>query len=145
MPIAESKPLPVPSPCYPQSPNSQTLQKPGAPVAAPYPGGDDAGACTLAAMLAADALAVPLAKVLGATRGSRTAAHARQVAMYLAHVALGVPLAGVGRCFGRDHSTVAHGCRRVEDLRDERDFDGLIAELALAARIASHLDHEVLA
>ena len=144
MPIAEPKPLPVLSPCYPQSCKSEILQKPDA-VAASYSGGDGAQACALAAMLAGDALAVPLTKVLGATRGSRKAAHARQVAMYLAHVALGVPLAGVGRCFGRDHSTVAHGCRRVEDLRDERDFDGLIAELALAARIAGHLDREVLA
>jgi chromosomal replication initiation ATPase DnaA len=65
--------------------------------------------------------------------------------MYLAHVALGVPLAAVGRCFGRDHSTVAHGCGRVEDLRDERGFDQMIAELALAARIARRLDREVLA
>ena len=145
MPIAESKPLSIPSPCYLQSCNPQIVQKSNTPVAAPYPGCDEAEACALTAMLAANALAVPFAKVLGATRGSRSAAHARQVAMYLAHVALGVPLAGVGRCFGRDHSTVAHGCRRVEDLRDERGFDGLIAELALAARIASHLDHEVLA
>jgi chromosomal replication initiation ATPase DnaA len=96
-------------------------------------------------MLAAGALDVPLANVLAATRGSRASAHARQVAMYLAHVALGVPLAAVGRCFGRDHSTVAHGCGRIEDLRDERDFDDMIAELALAARIARRLDREVLA
>jgi chromosomal replication initiation ATPase DnaA len=65
--------------------------------------------------------------------------------MYLAHVALGIPLATIGRCFGRDHSTVAHGCGRIEDLRDERSFDEMIAELALAARIARRLDREVLA
>ncbi len=72
-------------------------------------------------------------------------AHARQAAMYLAHVALGISLSAVGKFFGRDHSTVAHGCRRVEDRRDDAAFDALIAELALAARIASHLDREITA
>lgn len=145
MRIAESKPLPLPLPCHPKSTDPQIFPKPPALAAAAYPGGGDAEACSLAAMLAADALDVPLANVLADKRGSQTAAHARQVAMYLAHVALGVPLSAVGRCFGRDHSTVAHGCRRVEDLRDGRSFDDLIAELALAARIARHLDREVLA
>jgi hypothetical protein len=140
MHIAELKPLPSP---YPPQPATQpdSHEPPPAAVACC----DSAGACSLAALLAADALDVPLANVLAKTRGSRTAAHARQVAMYLAHVALGVPLAAIGRCFGRDHSTVAHGCGRIEDLRDERSFDEMIAELALVARIARHLDREVLA
>lgn len=144
MHFVESKPAPAPYPCHPQSPmRPAPLESPRAAAAVSQC--DDADACALAAVLAADALDVPLADVLAATRGSRPAAHARQVAMYLAHVALGVPLAAAGRCFGRDHSTVAHGCGRVEDLRDEPSFDQMIAELALAARIARRLDREVLA
>ncbi len=142
MHIAELKPQSIPSLRHPLSPALlEELPRPAVSTAT----GDGAEECLLAAMLAADALDVPLANVLAASRGSRTAAHARQVAMYLSHVALGIPVVAVGRCFSRDHSTVAHGCRRVEDLRDERSFDALIAELALAARITRHLDHEVLA
>jgi chromosomal replication initiation ATPase DnaA len=99
----------------------------------------------MAAMLAADAFQIPLPKVIAGTRGSAESAHARQAAMYLAHVALGIPITAIGRFFGRDHSTIAHGCRRVEDRRDDSGFDVLIAELALAARIAMHLDREITA
>jgi len=101
--------------------------------------------CRLAALLVADALQLQLSDILAATRGSPANAHARQAAMYLAHVALGVSLTTIGRFFARDHSTVAHGCRRVEDRRDDPAFDALIGELALAARIALHLDREVTA
>jgi chromosomal replication initiation ATPase DnaA len=83
--------------------------------------------------------------ILAVTRGSPADAHARQAAMYLAHVALGISLTAIGRFFARDHSTVAHGCRCVEDRRDDPAFDTLIGELALAARIALHLDCEVTA
>ena len=144
MQFFELRPVPVSSP-YQQQP-CQQQNRPESFFAVPdVSERDNVEACSLAAMLAADALDVPLANVLAKTRGSPKAAHARQVAMYLAHVALGIPLATVGRCFGRDHSTVAHGCGRIEDLRDERSFDEMIAELALAARIARRLDREVLA
>jgi chromosomal replication initiation ATPase DnaA len=101
--------------------------------------------CRLAALLVADAFRLPPQNVAAATRGSRASAHARQAAMYLAHVALGISLTAVGVIFGRDHSTVAHGCRQVEDRRDDPAFDALISELALAARIAAHLDREITA
>jgi DnaA-like protein len=105
----------------------------------------EAEGCRMAILLAADAFQVPLPWIVAGTRGSAESAHARQAAMYLAHVALGIPLAAIGRFFGRDHSTIAHACRRVEDRRDDSGFDVLIAELALAARIAMHLDREILA
>lgn len=102
-------------------------------------------ACRLAALLVADALQTNLSDILARTRGSPAHAHARHAAMYLAHVARGISLTAIGKFFGRDHSTVAHGCRRVENRRDDPAFDMLIAELGLAARIAAHLDHEVTA
>jgi len=106
---------------------------------------DTGEACKLAALLVADALQTNLSDILAQTRGSQAHAHARQAAMYLAHVALGISFTAIGKFFRRDHSTVAHGCRRVEDRRDDPTFDMLMAELGLAARIAAHLDHEVTA
>ncbi len=60
---------------------------------------------------------------------------ARQVAIYVAHVGLAETLTAAGRRFGRDRSTAAHACRRVEDRRDDPHFDGLVAgiEAAVAA------------
>src|SRR5947208_7954986 len=49
------------------------------------------------------------------TRGRPHAAFARQVAMYLAHVAWGLTLTEVGNVFVRDRTTVAHACGLVED------------------------------
>ncbi len=106
--------------------------------------GPDEG-CRLTVLLAADAFQVSLSGIIAATRGSPKSAHARQAAMYLAHVALGISLSAIGTFFGRDHSTIAHACRQVEDRRDDASYDAMIAELALAARIARHLDQEITA
>ena len=106
---------------------------------------DPVRACETTLLLVADALQVPAAKIVAPTRGSARSAHARQAAMYLAHVALGASLTAIGRYFGRDHSTVAHGCRQVEDRRDHPEFDLLVAELALAARLALNLDGDIAA
>jgi chromosomal replication initiator protein len=55
--------------------------------------------------------------VRGASR-RRQALWARQVAMFLAREAIGLPLAAIGEYFGgRDHSTVLHACRKVERVR----------------------------
>ena len=57
------------------------------------------------------------------TRGRAKVALARQVAMYLAHVACGLTLTDTGRLFGRDRTTVAHACGVIEDRRDDPLFD----------------------
>jgi chromosomal replication initiation ATPase DnaA len=57
------------------------------------------------------------------TRGRAHIALARQVAMYLAHVACGMSLTDTGRLFGRDRTTVAHACGVIEDRRDDPVFD----------------------
>jgi len=57
------------------------------------------------------------------TRGRAKVALARQVAMYLAHVACGLTLTDTGRLFGRDRTTVAHACSVIEDRRDDPLFD----------------------
>jgi len=72
-----------------------------------------------------------------APRGSQRAAFARQVAMYLAHVAFGLSFETIGRAFGRDRTTVAHACRVVEDSRDDIWFDCRAATLELMCRAAA--------
>lgn len=72
--------------------------------------------------------------IAGATRGKATAALARQVAMYLAHVVCGYSLTRVGEIFERDRTTVAHACMVVEDRRDIASFDRSLDLLELAVR-----------
>jgi len=77
------------------------------------------------------------------SRGQQRAALARQVGMYLAHVACGLTLTQVGRIFARDRTTVAHACTTIEDLRDDDRFDRIVNLLegimrALAFLLATH-------
>ncbi|MCJ7996163.1 chromosomal replication initiator DnaA [Rhizobium cremeum] len=57
----------------------------------------------------------------------RAVCHVRQIAMYVCHVALQMPLAEIGDAFGRDRTTVAHACHVVEDRRDDPAFDAFVA------------------
>ena len=51
-------------------------------------------------------------------RRSRCVARPRQVAMYLARQMTTLSLPQIGRHFGnRDHTTVMHACRKIEELR----------------------------
>ncbi len=60
------------------------------------------------------------------SRGRADVAQARQVAMYLTHVVLGLSLSETGELFRRDRTTVAHACTVVEDLRDNTVFDRVL-------------------
>ncbi len=68
--------------------------------------------------LVSAALGIDLPEMRGRTRRA-PAAFARQAAMYLAHVKLGLSLSEAGAYFGRDRTTVAHACRRMEESRDD--------------------------
>lgn len=60
----------------------------------------------------------------------------RQIAMYVAHVALRLRMRDIGHGFGRDRTTVVYACHLVEDMRDDEDFDRIVAmteRVALAA------------
>lgn len=60
----------------------------------------------------------------------------RQIAMYIAHTIFGIKMSEVGRCFGRDRTTVLHACHVIEDMRDDEDFEQIVAtteRVALAA------------
>jgi Bacterial dnaA protein helix-turn-helix len=74
-------------------------------------------------MAAAVVFDVPLEKLRAGSRGGAQVAFARQSAMYLAHVALGLSYSAVGKLFGRDRTTAAHACQTVEDRRDDPETD----------------------
>ena len=64
-------------------------------------------------------------------RRARSVARPRQVAMYLAKQLTSLSLPDIGRKFGRDHSTVLHGVRKIEGLMKD---DKALAEEVEALR-----------
>lgn len=82
----------------------------------------DAG-IDVAAALAAWVAGVDRVALFGASRGGAQVAAARQLAIYLAHVALGHDLRRLSAAFGRDRATLRHALRRIEDERDDPAFD----------------------
>jgi chromosomal replication initiator protein len=47
---------------------------------------------------------------------------ARQIAMYLCREQTGLSLPKIGEIFGRDHTTVMHANKKVNDLMNERRY-----------------------
>lgn len=95
-----------------------------------------------------DAIKVSVAAQFGCTvreingkRRERRVARPRQVAMYLSRSLTLSSSLTIGRAFGRDHSTVLHACRAVEELAeaDERfraRLERLSSELEIAGNPA---------
>ncbi|WP_051929217.1 helix-turn-helix domain-containing protein [Thermopetrobacter sp. TC1] len=67
-----------------------------------------------------------------AGRDDARAVFARQVGLYLLHVVFSLPMQTVGQICGKDRTTVAHACRRVEDFRENAAFDAFMHDLELA-------------
>ena len=88
----------------------------------PQPAPRPADLCWLLEEVAAVAFGVPPDELRARSRGAQVA-FARQSAMYLAHVVLGLNYREVGALFRRDRTTVAHACRCVEDRRDDPAID----------------------
>jgi chromosomal replication initiation ATPase DnaA len=61
---------------------------------------------------------------------------ARQIGMYLAHVTIGLQMQEVGDGFQRDRTTVAHACHVVEDLRDDPNFEDVLAMIERIVKAA---------
>jgi len=89
-------------------------------------------ACRLLQAATAAAFGVPVAELRARSRRRAEVAFARQSAMYLAHVALGLTYDAVGSSFRRDRTTAAHACRMVEDRRDDPAVDRLLQTLEAA-------------
>lgn len=107
---------------------SQTASKPSVPRQIPRP------PCHVIETAVAATFAVPLAQMRDRKRGAASVAFARQSAMYLAHVSLGLNLTEVARRFGRDRTTAAHACRLVEERRDDPAIDALLTVLETTCR-----------
>lgn len=72
-------------------------------------------------------------------RHGRSVARIRQIGMYIAHTLLGLRMVEVAAGFGRDKSTVMYACHLVEDLRDDLDFDRIVARAEQVVRVAFNL------
>ncbi len=73
-------------------------------------------------------------------RGAAEVAFARQVAIYLSCVRLGLSYSAAGRFFGRDRTTAAHACRVIEERRDESSLNSLLDCLERAIDIRRQTD-----
>jgi len=89
-------------------------------------GSSSTSICRFTENLVSGALGIGVTELRTNRRGPAAVAFARQTAMYLAHVHFGLTLSQVGRNFGRDRTTVAHACARVEDSRDDPHFERVI-------------------
>ena len=96
----------------------------------------DQARARLAQQAAAYAFGVPVEEVAGPTRGRARAALARQAAIYLTHVAFELSLGRVAQAFGRDRSTAAYACHKIEDRRDDPAFDQWMDDLEACLRTA---------
>jgi hypothetical protein len=85
----------------------------------------------------APAFAVARARLWAGARASPREVLARRVAIYLAHVGLGLSLPEVARLFGRDRKTAQRACALVEDRRDCATFDRSLDLLEGALRTLS--------
>ncbi len=96
----------------------------------------DLARARLASAAAAYAFGAPPEALDTTGRGARRVSHVRQVAMYLAHVSFGMNLARVALAFGRDRSTAAHACHKIEDARDDARLDAILDALEECLRAA---------
>ena len=85
----------------------------------------------------ASAFAISAEAIRDSGRGSAVAAFARQVAMYLTHTRLGLGFTAAGAAFGRDRTTAAYACRRVEEKREDPSIDEIVDYLERALDIWS--------
>jgi chromosomal replication initiation ATPase DnaA len=90
----------------------------------------------LAQMAVAEVLGVRLTALCGQERGDVRAAFARQTAMYLCRLAFDMRLNDIAMAFGRDRTTAAHAVRRIEEAREDPEFDRCLAWLEAALQRA---------
>ncbi len=70
--------------------------------------------------------------ILGSSRGPSRLVLARHMLQYLSHIVFGLNYTDVARMTCRDRTSVAHACGRIEDERDDRDFDKAVFFLELS-------------
>lgn len=103
------------------------------PVPAPLPSFTLAG---IALAVAAGWADVPPRTIAVPGRAAGRIARARHLAFYLAHVTLGLSQHDVARRFARHRASIAYGCGRIEEAREEGAFDRAVDLLEAEARRA---------
>jgi chromosomal replication initiation ATPase DnaA len=106
----------------------EALNKPHRRLRRP-PRNDVARICWLMEAATAAVFAGPVDELRAPSRRAPAVAFARQCAMYLAHVALGLRYAEIGRLFRRDRTTAAYACALVEERRDDPAIDRMLNTL----------------
>ena len=107
------------------------------------PTNDDACVCRLMEAAIAAAFAVPVDELRAPRRRTQPVAFARQSAMYLAHVVLGLNYSATGMLFHRDRTTAAYACQVVEDRRDDPTIDSLLQRLEdVCSELAGRMRYE---
>lgn len=89
---------------------------------APRPSPEAKVIARMAREVVCEGFCIPHRDLIGRARGG-SLVRGRQTAMYLAHIVGQLTLSEVGILFGRDRSTVSHGCIHIEDRRDSPLFD----------------------
>lgn len=70
------------------------------------------------------------------SRSPLTVSRVRQIAMYVTHVTLRLSMRDVGQGFGRDRTTVLYACHQIEDLREQEEFDDIVARVEQVVSVA---------
>ncbi|WP_454848671.1 helix-turn-helix domain-containing protein [Rhizobium binxianense] len=83
--------------------------------------------CRIAAQITTEMVMLAGSRVQMHRDRRRALCHVRQIAMYVCHVVLQIPLTDIGRAFGRDRTTVGHAGHIVEDRRDDPAFDEFVS------------------
>jgi hypothetical protein len=96
------------------------------------------GVIDLAAML----FGVSGKELRSPSRSTLAVSRVRQIAMYAAHVTLGFTMGHVGQGFGRDRTTVLHACHQIEDMREDAEFDRIVARVEQVVAAAFGLQAE---
>ncbi len=126
--VPHASPLPPPAFADP------AIRPPAAVGYSPPPaaGRDHPTSSAVVEQLVMRAFGLELPTLVAERRGRAPVAFARQVAIYLTHVHLGLSLTAAARRFRRDRTTARHACRRVEDSRDDPDVDRRIEAVEIA-------------
>ncbi len=113
----------------------------GAPVLSPLSLPLPLRICAEAVAAASD---VALDDVMARGRGPRRVSTARALAIYLAHVGLGIPQGEVAAAFGRHRTSVDHACGCIEERREVAGWDRWVARLEeeVRARLLAEVGHD---
>lgn len=96
------------------------------------------GRVLLAQMPVAAVMGVRLVALRSKRRGTPRASFARQAAMYLCHLTLGMKCADVARAFGRKPNAVSHAIQRITEARSDPEMDRTLQWLETSLAEAAH-------